>query len=128
MLQNIKIVRYEHPTAHGWAGYLEPEDRTWIAFIGLDGTPRFFLSRDPSSGAILSDDPAEHAGDLADLKSVPGLRTGMVHDGSSGSTSLAIGERVFPLGVYARAERGEGPALSHDEREPDEPQCGDRAA
>ncbi|MGK3981279.1 hypothetical protein WMF38_57310 [Sorangium sp. So ce118] len=103
-MQNIKITRYENPKAHGWAGYIEPADATWIAFVGIDGAPRFFLSRDTVSGAILPDDPAERDAWLQTLRSgtQPGLRIGMVDDGSAGLTSLAPGERVYPLGFSGR--------------------------
>lgn len=56
-MQNISVTRYSNPKATGWAGYIEPADLSWIAFIGLDGRPMFFLNRDPATGAILSDDP-----------------------------------------------------------------------
>lgn len=103
-MQNIKITRYAHPKATGWAGYLEPEDGTWIAFIGLDGMPRVFLNRDPASGAILPDDPAERAAHIESLRAEGGLRIGMVADGSAISPNgeldpLELGERVFPLGM-----------------------------
>jgi hypothetical protein len=55
-MQNIHITRYENPTTLGWAGCIEPEDRSWVAFIGLDGIPRFNLHRDPETGAVLPDD------------------------------------------------------------------------
>jgi hypothetical protein len=51
-MQKIKVTRYSDPLAVGWAGYIEPEDGSWIAFIGLDGRPVFFLNRDPA-GAVL---------------------------------------------------------------------------
>lgn len=99
-MQNIKVTRYEHPKATGWAGYLEPADGSWIAFIGLDGKPRVYLNRDPQTGAILPDDPADRAKHLEWLRREPGLRIGMVEDGSGwdGQSPLEVGERVFPLG------------------------------
>lgn len=57
-MQNIKVTRYSNPAAVGCAGYIEPADGTWIAFVGLDGAPRFFLNRDAATGAVLPDDPA----------------------------------------------------------------------
>jgi len=101
---NVKISRYANPRAHGWVGTMEPEDRTWIAFIGLDGAPRFFLHRDPVTGAILGHDPAEHAADIAAIRAEGGLRTGMRNDGSAQwpegeRDPLEIGEVVYPLGV-----------------------------
>ena len=102
-MQNVKITRYSRPLETGWAGYLEPEDKSWIAFIGLNGVPRFFLNRDPASGAIMPDDLADHAAHLEELRTIPGRRIGMIEDGSSGLTSLAVGERVFPLGEDGRS-------------------------
>jgi hypothetical protein len=102
-VQNIKVTRYTHPKATGWAGYIEPEDGSWIAFVGLDGVPRFFLNRDPQTGAILPDDPSQQQDHLLRLREEGGLRIGMANDGSSVSppgerNPLEIGERVFPLG------------------------------
>lgn len=89
-MQNVTVHRYKQPMAHGWAGWIEPADKTWIAFVGLDGRPRFFLNRDPASGAILPDDPAEHAAHLASLRREGGTRIGML------TTS---GEPCIPLGI-----------------------------
>lgn len=50
-MQNIKVGRYSDPKALGWVGWIEPEDLSWIAFIGLNGRPVFFLNRDPRTGA-----------------------------------------------------------------------------
>jgi hypothetical protein len=107
-MQPIKVHRYTDPKGVGWAGWIEPEDKSWIAFIGLDGVPRFFLNRDPETGAICPDDPEERKRHLAELKThkatnVLGLNIGMVNDGSShfepGYVSpLKIGEVVEPLG------------------------------
>lgn len=36
-----------------WQGWIEPDDRSWIAFIDMDGKPTFFLNRDPVTGAVL---------------------------------------------------------------------------
>ena len=49
---NITVTRYPKPQEVGWQGYLEPDDRSWIAFIALDGKPVFFLDRDPETGAV----------------------------------------------------------------------------
>lgn len=39
------------PVGKFWAGYVEPEDKRWILYIQEDGTPFFFGSRDPETGA-----------------------------------------------------------------------------
>ena len=106
-MQNIHVGRYSDPKSHGWAGWLEPEDRSWIAFIGLDGRPVFFLNRDPETGSILGDDPAERAKDLAELARhraevgpEPALHTGVTMPAEFDAARLpAPGEPVFPLGI-----------------------------
>jgi hypothetical protein len=68
-MQNINVRRYENPEAvGGWAGWIEPDDRSWIAFIKTNGSAVFFLERDPETGAVLSREhgalvaPQEEAG------------------------------------------------------------------
>jgi len=52
-VNNIIVKRYSDPVAvGGWQGWIEPEDRTWIAFIDMEGRPTFFLNRDPVTGAV----------------------------------------------------------------------------
>jgi hypothetical protein len=51
---NIVVTRYPDPQeVGGWQGCLEPEDKSWIAFIDKDNRPVFFLNRDPATGAVL---------------------------------------------------------------------------
>lgn len=50
-MQEIKIERYADPINAGHAGYIEPADKSWIVYIGLDGTPRFYPHRD-DTGAV----------------------------------------------------------------------------
>lgn len=52
-MQSITVHRYSNPQELGWAGTLEPEDKSWIAFIDNAGRPTFFLNRDPLTGAVL---------------------------------------------------------------------------
>lgn len=60
-MPKIKIERYETtggtekapPVGKEWAGYIEPEDRSWILYIRQDGTPFFFAHRDPETGACI---------------------------------------------------------------------------
>lgn len=49
---NITVGRYEDPESTGYAGWLEPEDKQWIAFVGNDNRPLIFLDRDPATGAV----------------------------------------------------------------------------
>lgn len=51
---NIRVSRYDDPAAAGgWAGWIEPEDRSWIVFVHSDGTVRAYLRRDPATGAVI---------------------------------------------------------------------------
>lgn len=51
---NIKVGRYSNSeTRKFWQGWIEPEDLSWIVFIGADGGPTVFLDRDPITGAVI---------------------------------------------------------------------------
>lgn len=39
------------PVGKFWAGYVEPDSKSWILFIDQDGVPFFFGHRDPETGA-----------------------------------------------------------------------------
>jgi hypothetical protein len=103
-MQNIKVNRYANPRRVGWAGNIEPEDRSWIAFIGLDGRPLFFLNRDPATGAILPDDPSEWEAHRQNLVEVGGLRIGMKTEEGDGRHEA--GEIIHPLGIDGTGGRG----------------------
>lgn len=49
---SIRVGRYRRPQSVGWAGWIEPEDLSWIAFIDLEGSPVFFLNRDSKTGGV----------------------------------------------------------------------------
>lgn len=50
---NIHVGRYTNPeTRKYYQGWIEPDDRSWIAFIDADGKPQFFLDRDPDGAVI----------------------------------------------------------------------------
>lgn len=49
---NITVGRYEHPESAGFVGWIEPEDKSWVAFVDSGGHPQFFLDRDPVTGAV----------------------------------------------------------------------------
>jgi len=36
-MQNVHVKRYTHPDTHGYAGTIEPEDRSWVLFIPNSG-------------------------------------------------------------------------------------------
>jgi hypothetical protein len=44
-MQKIKIERYDNPEAAGYQGYVEPEDKSWILYVALDGAPLFHAIR-----------------------------------------------------------------------------------
>ena len=50
-MDNIVVGRYDDPEAVGYAGWIEPESKSWIAFIDIKGSPVFFLNR-TANGAI----------------------------------------------------------------------------
>lgn len=60
-MPKIKIGRYETtggtaaapPVGAEWAGWIEPEDKSWILFIRKDGRPSFFSSRDKDGGVAM---------------------------------------------------------------------------
>lgn len=65
-MANICIGRYPVPTGserasvpHGvgfpsdcWESYIEPEDRSWILFVGVDNEVAFWPHRDENGGVI----------------------------------------------------------------------------
>lgn len=67
-MQNINVHRYQNPKATGWAGYIEPGDKSWIMYVALDGKPLVYLHRDLETGAVLPDDPEAAAGLLAEIR------------------------------------------------------------
>lgn len=50
---NVTVGRYPKDSGTGYQGWIEPDDRMWIAFVRDDGSPVFFLDRDPVTGAVL---------------------------------------------------------------------------
>lgn len=51
-LSRIRVGRYAQPQKVGWLGWIEDEEKTWVAYIDLEGRPRFYLDRN-DSGAVL---------------------------------------------------------------------------
>jgi hypothetical protein len=62
---NITIGRYEVPTdaereaaapaafpSDTWESYIEPEDRSWILFVGKDSGFAFWPEREPSGAVV----------------------------------------------------------------------------
>lgn len=48
---NLTIRHYSDPQSVGFLGTIEPEDKSWIVFVALDGSAVFFGDRDPVTGA-----------------------------------------------------------------------------
>ena len=54
-MQNIAVHRYANPeTQRIWQGYIEPDDKSWIAFVDAKGHVSLFDDRD-ETGAIVSE-------------------------------------------------------------------------
>lgn len=115
-MQNIIVGRYSTKKSTDgtpnigelWQGWIEPEDKSWIAFIDKKGRPLFFLNRDPVTGAILGDDPEERERDLAfkHQQSPRGLYTGVrVNEEESKRPGVDVpeGQVVPPLGIDPRS-------------------------
>ncbi len=61
-MNDIEIHEYKGET--GYRGYVQPLDKSWILFIGNDGTPEFYPDRDPETGAILTAEDLDPDSDI----------------------------------------------------------------
>lgn len=50
-MQNITVGRYD-VEGNGYAGWIEPDDRSWILFVTDDHSVEMYLDRDPETGAV----------------------------------------------------------------------------
>jgi hypothetical protein len=50
-MDTITIKRYDSTTA-GYQGYIEPADRSWVLYIGVDGSPLFYPHRGADGGVL----------------------------------------------------------------------------
>ncbi len=50
-MQNIEVVRYDEGV-HGFQGYIEPEDRSWIIFIDDEDHLVMWFNREPDGAVI----------------------------------------------------------------------------
>lgn len=57
-MDKITIKRYDPNTA-GYQGYIEPADKSWILYIGVDGSPLFFPHR-AADGGVLCEPAGPH--------------------------------------------------------------------
>lgn len=53
-MSNVSVHRYGEDV--GYAGWIEPDDRSWIVFITDDNKPELFARRD-ATGGVLDDQP-----------------------------------------------------------------------
>lgn len=112
-LMNIKVSRYPNPKGIGWAGYIFPEDHSWIAFIDLTGKPYFFLHRHPVTGACLPDNPIEREAAIMeiDAERERGLHTGVSvtpEEAAQPGVVTPPGSAIPPLGVLPSGDGGPG--------------------
>lgn len=50
---NVKIGRYEHESVtKEFAGYIEPDDRSWIIWLDANGKPALYYSERDASGGV----------------------------------------------------------------------------
>lgn len=53
---NVKIGRYDHPSVTAdYSGWIEPDDKSWIIFLGSDGKPLVYYAEREESGAVVGD-------------------------------------------------------------------------
>lgn len=53
-MQNIVVKRYSNKeTQKFWQGWIEPEDKSWILFINVDGRVFMYDKRCQETGAVL---------------------------------------------------------------------------
>lgn len=123
-MPHIHVRRYTDPKAIGWAGFFEPTDRSWIGFVGLDGRPLIFLHRDPETGAVLPDDPADREKTLDAVRAEQARRAGWTEPQAGVYFPVLAGEtfleRPMPpasFGVFD--EQGELVGERRDGRSPD---------
>lgn len=51
---NIKIGRYDHESvSREWAGWVEPDDGSWIIYLDAEGKPGLYFPEREPSGAVI---------------------------------------------------------------------------
>lgn len=48
-MPNITVGRYKVPDKVGYSGWTEPDSKSWIVFIDVDGNPFFHLRNEDGS-------------------------------------------------------------------------------
>jgi hypothetical protein len=59
-MQAIHVRRYEQP--HSYQGSIEPEDRSWVVFIGTDGQPELWRRSATSDSSTSTEHGYERVG------------------------------------------------------------------
>lgn len=54
-MQNMIVARYAPDSVAGYSGYIEPEDRGWIVFLGEDGKPACYWPTRDETGAVVGE-------------------------------------------------------------------------
>ena len=53
-MSNLKIGRYSHESVSSeYAGYIEPDDKSWIIWLGADGKPALYFAEREPGGAVV---------------------------------------------------------------------------
>ena len=53
-MSNIKVGRYTHESVtKNYAGWIEPDDRSWIIYTDAEGRPAVYFPRREPSGAVI---------------------------------------------------------------------------
>ena len=112
-MQDIKVTRYVGSKT--WAGAIEPADRSWIAFVDLEGKPTFYLNRAPVTGAVVSDDPVRREQEIADLRA---RDAGTEHRRPGESPFVTEGRLRPPQGPPSPSPRRPLPRQAHDQPTP----------
>ena len=55
-MSNLKIGRYDHESVtKDWAGWIEPDDRSWIIYTDADDKPALYFPEREPSGTVVGD-------------------------------------------------------------------------
>lgn len=55
-MSNLTIGRYDHESITvDYAGWIEPNDRSWIIFLGADGKPAVYYDQRDAGGGVIGE-------------------------------------------------------------------------
>lgn len=49
-MKTAKFYAYSNPQDVGYIGWIEPDDKSWIMFVGIEGEFHFYGKRDKDGG------------------------------------------------------------------------------